>query len=115
MGSKVRAFKSRRPDVWMIEGSQAITRCGPFLFLMPMDPTAIVRSMELIRRGPSAIPQSSRTHVNDCLPRASLGRVEGSDRIVQGRDVADVRAHSPVTHPPDDLAQLGTIGLDHEV
>src|SRR5262245_61394726 len=49
------------------------------------------------------------------LPRASLGRVEGGDGIVEGRDVADVRPQSSVPHSPDDLTQLGTIGLDNEV
>src|SRR5438270_3273134 len=57
----------------------------------------------------------SRTNANDRLPRASLGRVEGGDGIVEGRDVADVRPQSSVPHPLDDLTQLGTIGLDNEV
>src|SRR5207248_4682458 len=50
-----------------------------------------------------------------CLPRASLGRVEGGDGIVEDRDVADVRPQSSVPHPLDDLTQLSTIGLDNEV
>src|SRR6185369_4985734 len=54
-------------------------------------------------------------NADDGLSVASLGRVEGGDGIVEGRDVADVRPQSPVTHPLDDLAQLGTIGLDNEV
>src|SRR5213075_1021004 len=33
----------------------------------------------------------------------------------EGRDGADVRPQSSVPHPLDDLAQLGTIGLDNEV
>ena len=49
------------------------------------------------------------------FPVASLGRVEGGDGIVEGRDVADVRPQSSVPHPLDDLTQLGTIGLDDEV
>src|SRR5262245_11946634 len=57
----------------------------------------------------------SRTNADDRLPRASLGRVEGGDGIVEGRDVADVRPQSSVPHPLDDLTQLGTIGLDNEV
>src|SRR5215472_5479341 len=57
----------------------------------------------------------SRTNADDRLPRASLGRVEGGDGIVEGRDVADVRLQSSVPHPLDDLTQLGTIGLDNEV
>ena len=44
-----------------------------------------------------------------------VGRVEGRDGIVEGRDVADVRPQSSVPHPLDDLTQLGTIGLDDEV
>src|SRR5262245_45407228 len=64
---------------------------------------------------PLALPESSRANANDRLPRASLGRVEGGDGIVEGRDGADVRPQSSVPHPLDDLAQLGTIGLDNEV
>src|SRR6185369_16249627 len=57
----------------------------------------------------------SRTNADDRLPRASLVRVEGGDGIVEGRDLADVRPQSSVPHPLDDLAKLGTIGLDNEV
>src|SRR5262252_6139643 len=57
----------------------------------------------------------SRTNADDCLPVASLGRVESGDSVVEGRDDADVRAQSFVPHPLDDLTQLGTIGLDNEV
>src|SRR4051812_49375495 len=64
---------------------------------------------------PSAQGDSSRTNADDRLPRASLGRVEGGDGIVEGCDVADVRPQSSVPHPLDDLTQLGTIGLDNEV
>src|SRR3954454_17163407 len=60
-------------------------------------------------------PESSRTNADDRLSGASLGRVEGGDSFVEGRDVADVRPQSPVPHPLDDLTQLGTIGLDNEV
>ena len=49
------------------------------------------------------------------FPLRPLGRVEGGDGIVEGRDVADVRPQSSVPHPLDDLTQLGTIGLDDEV
>src|SRR5437773_12524783 len=55
------------------------------------------------------------TNVDDCLPLASLGPVEGGDSIGEGRDVADVRPQSSVPYPLDDLTQLGTIGLDNEV
>ena len=47
--------------------------------------------------------------------RRSVGRVEGGNGIVEGRDVADVRPQSSVPHALDDLTQLGTIGLDNEV
>src|SRR5512142_2117700 len=57
----------------------------------------------------------SRTNADDRLPLASLGRVEGGDGIVEGRDVADVRPQASVPHPPHDLTQLGTIGLDNEI
>src|SRR5205814_6280155 len=59
--------------------------------------------------------ESSRANANDRLPRPSLGRVEGREGIVEGRDVADVRPQSSVPHPLDNLTQLGTIGLDNEV
>src|SRR5215472_4328444 len=47
----------------------------------------------------------SRTNADDRLPADPLGRVEGGDGIVEGRDVADVRPQSSVTHPLDDLTQ----------
>src|SRR6266576_1331743 len=62
-----------------------------------------------------AVPESSRTNVDDCFALASLGRVEGGDGVVEGCDVADVRPQSSVPHPLDDLTQLATIGLDNEV
>src|SRR6266516_4986222 len=48
----------------------------------------------------------SRTNADDRLPVDPLGRVEGGDGVVEGRDVADVRPHPAVTRPPDNLAQL---------
>src|ERR1700760_5146259 len=55
------------------------------------------------------------TNADDCLTPAPLGRVQGGDGLVEGRDVADVRPQPSVPHPLDDLTQLATIGLDHEV
>src|SRR5246127_2699077 len=57
----------------------------------------------------------SRTNADDRLSLASLGPVEGGDGVVEGRDVADVRPQSSVTHPPDDLTQLGAIGHENKV
>src|SRR5216684_213130 len=57
----------------------------------------------------------SRTNADDRLPVDPLGRIEGGDGVVEGRDVADVRPQSSVPHPLDDLTQLGTIGHDNEV
>src|SRR3954447_2807155 len=57
----------------------------------------------------------SRTNADDRLAPDPLGRVEGRDGVIEGRDLADVRPHSPVTRPPDDLTQLGAIGYDDEV
>src|SRR5215472_3043074 len=57
----------------------------------------------------------SRANSDDRLPVASLGRVEGGDGVVEGRDIADVRPQPSVPHPLDDLTQLGAIGLDNEV
>src|SRR2546428_10205532 len=68
-----------------------------------------------VRRGRLPAAKPSRANANDRLPRASLGRVEGGDGNVEGRDGADVRPQSSVPHPLDDLTQLGTIGLDDEV
>src|SRR5258708_27700823 len=57
----------------------------------------------------------SRTNADDRLPPASLGPVEGGDGVVEGRDVADVRAQSSVPHRLDDLTQLGAIGHENKV
>src|ERR1700720_1188211 len=57
----------------------------------------------------------SRTNADDRLPLASLGPVEGGDGVVEGRDVADVRPQSSVTHSLDDLTQLGAIGHENKV
>src|SRR6185295_9932385 len=57
----------------------------------------------------------SGTNADDRLSLASLGPVEGGDGVVEGRDVADFRPQASVTHPLDDLTQLGAIGLDNEV
>src|SRR5215468_5290960 len=56
-----------------------------------------------------------RTNADDRLPLGSLCPVEGGDGVVEGRDVADVRSQSSVTHPPDDLTQLGAIGHENKV
>src|SRR6266550_7342572 len=55
----------------------------------------------------------SRTNADDRLPVDPLGRIESGDGIVEGRDVADVRPQSSVTHPLDDLTQLGAIGHEN--
>src|SRR5947199_463377 len=65
--------------------------------------------------GAASVSESLWTNADDRLPVESLGRVEGGDGIVEGRDVADVGPQSSVPHPLDDLTQLGTIGLDNEV
>src|ERR1041384_3036035 len=54
-------------------------------------------------------------NADDRLSLDPLGRVEGGDGVIEGRDLADVRPHSPVTRPPDNLTQLGAIGYDDEV
>src|SRR5690349_9509796 len=66
-------------------------------------------------RAPKTMVTSLWTNADDRLPFASLGRVEGRNRVVESRDVADVRPQPSVTHPPDDLTQLGAIGLDNKV
>src|SRR5881392_2731522 len=57
----------------------------------------------------------SRTNTDDRLPADPLGRIESGDSVVEGRDVADVRPQSSVTHPLDDLTQLGAIGHENKV
>jgi hypothetical protein len=47
---------------------------------------------------------------DDCLPPASLGRIECDDGIVKGRDGADVRPRPSVPHTLDDLTEMGAIG-----
>jgi hypothetical protein len=47
---------------------------------------------------------------DDRLSLASLGLVEGGDRIVESSHFADVRPQSTIPHPLDDLTQLGAIG-----
>src|SRR6476469_1874800 len=54
-------------------------------------------------------------NADDRLSLDPLGRVEGGDGVIEGRDVADVRPHSSVTCPPDNLTQLGASGYDDEV
>ena len=69
---------------------------------------------ECLRRGLWVISQLSQ-NANDRLPLASFGAIEDGDGIVEGRDGADVRSQSSIPHPPNDLTQLGTIGLDDEI
>jgi hypothetical protein len=81
------------------------------------DTIATIRKATMIREeGRTARPHRVlAANADDRLPIASLGRVEGGDGFVEGRDVADVRSQSSVPHPLDDLTQLGAIGLDNEV
>src|SRR6185437_15560598 len=51
----------------------------------------------------------SRTNADDRLALDPLDWVEGRDGVIEGRDFADVRTHSPVTRPPDNLTQVGAI------
>src|ERR1041385_4717608 len=53
--------------------------------------------------------------VDDRLSLEPRGRIEGSDRMVEGRDGTDVRPQSSVAYALDDLTQLGTVGLHDEV
>src|SRR5262249_41085833 len=60
-----------------------------------------------------AVSASLWTNADDRLALDPLFRVEGGNGLVEGRDVADVRPHSTVTRPPDNLTQLGAIGHDN--
>src|SRR5437879_11174679 len=73
------------------------------------------RRQSIWERRAARLPVSSRMNADDRLPRASFGRVEGGDGIVEGGDGADVRAQPSVPHSLNDLAQLGAIGCDDEV
>src|SRR4051812_31590763 len=94
------------------------TAHSPFRAIRPNLRPIARRSRSPSRSLPQMDPAGDehlRTNADDRLSHASLGRIEGGDGIVEGRDVADVRPQSSVTYPLDDLAQLGTIGLDNEV
>jgi hypothetical protein len=54
-------------------------------------------------RSEPAVNESLRTNADDRLSFDPVRRVEGRDRIVEGRDVADVRPQSSVPHPLDNL------------
>ena len=54
-------------------------------------------------------------NADDRLSLDPLGPVEGGNRIVEGRDVADVRPQPTIAEPLDELTQLGAIGYDDEV
>src|SRR5262249_22933969 len=54
-------------------------------------------------------------HADDRLALDGLGRVEGGDGIVEGRDLADVGPQPSVTYPAGDLIQVGALGHDDEV
>src|SRR6185437_104227 len=58
---------------------------------------------------------ASRPNADDRLSRAPLAGVEGGDCIIEGCDIADVGAQSPVPHALDDLVQLRPIRLDDEI
>src|SRR6516225_1028903 len=77
--------------------------------------TTIQKATMIHEEGRTARPPGVLTDADDRLPRAPLGRVEGGDSFVEGRDGADVRPQSSVTRPPDNLTQLGAIGYDDEV
>src|SRR6201987_4572662 len=54
-------------------------------------------------------------NTDDRLSLDPLGRVEGGNRIVEGRDVADVCPQPTIPDPLDELTQLGAIGFNDEV
>src|SRR4051812_10645782 len=69
-----------------------------------------------VPRSPAlAFPEVSGASADDRLPFVSLGRLEGGDGVVEGRDDADVGPQASVPHPLDDLTELGAIGLHDEV
>src|SRR5215475_1995319 len=54
-------------------------------------------------------------NADDRLSFASLGRVEGGNRIVEGSHVADVCPQPTNPDPLDEITQLGAIWYDDEV
>ena len=56
-----------------------------------------------------------RANADHRLAGMTLGRVEGGNGFVEGRNLADIGPQSSVPHPLDDLGKLGAIGLDDEV
>src|SRR6516225_6428222 len=83
---------------------------------MTRETIATIQKATMIHEeGRTARPPGVLTDADDRLPRVPLGRVEGGDSFVEGRDGADVRPQSSVTRPPDNLTQLGAIGYDDEV
>src|ERR1700739_2283435 len=68
-----------------------------------------------LRPGATVGAYRSRTNADDRLSLASRGQVEGGDGVVEGRDVADVRPQSSVTHPLDDMTQLAAIRHENKV
>src|SRR4051812_11186351 len=86
-----------------------------------MQPVTACSGPRSFETRPTAAPQMRRGktvptgNADDRLPRASRGRVEGGDGLVEGREGADVGPQASVPHPLDDLAQLVTVGLDDEV
>src|SRR6185312_11748999 len=119
-GSKARSMSSRTA-ISSISGSMSNSATYlPIPFLAGcFTKSGIARSIPAhnpcVGAEPLHPPEPSRTNADDRLPCAPLGRVEGGDSFVEGRDVADVRPQSSVPHALDDLTELGTIGLDNEI
>src|SRR6202007_2476020 len=61
------------------------------------------------------MPASSRMNADDRLSFDPLGPVEGGNRIVEGRHVADVCPQPTSPDPLDEFTQLGAIWYDDEV
>src|SRR3954447_11489818 len=59
--------------------------------------------------------ESLRANADDRLSLDPLGRIERRNGIIEGRDIADDRPQTSVSHPLDNLTQLGAIGHDNEV
>src|SRR5918996_1917150 len=59
--------------------------------------------------------KSLRTNAYDRFSLDPLGRIERRNSIIEGRDVADDGPQTSISHPLDNLTQLGAIGHDNEV
>src|SRR5262249_21325985 len=114
-GSRPRGWRASPPAALaaLPASSRPFRRPGPSPRSLSFEYISVSIPITTLRG--SLSPRPFWTNADDRLALDPLCRVEGGNGVVEGRDVADVRPHSPVTRPPDNLTQLGAIGHDNEV